>query len=57
MANPETALIVGAGSGLSAALARLFASEGMTVALAARNPGKLDGLTFVADPGGRWELW
>lgn len=31
-----TALIVGAGSGLSASLARLFAKEGMTVALAAR---------------------
>ena len=37
----ETALIVGAGSGLSAALARLFAKEGMRVALAARNPDKL----------------
>jgi len=41
----ETALIVGAGSGLSASLARLFAREGMAVALAARNPGKLTGLT------------
>ena len=37
----ETALIVGAGSGLSASLARLFAKEGMRVALAARNTGKL----------------
>jgi NAD(P)-dependent dehydrogenase (short-subunit alcohol dehydrogenase family) len=37
----ETALIVGAGSGLSASLARLFAKEGMRVALAARNMGKL----------------
>jgi NAD(P)-dependent dehydrogenase (short-subunit alcohol dehydrogenase family) len=37
----ETALIVGAGSGLSASLARLFAHEGMAVALAARNPDKL----------------
>lgn len=36
-----TALIVGAGSGLSASLARLFASEGMTVALAARDTDKL----------------
>ena len=35
------ALIVGAGSGLSASLARLFAAEGMKVCLAARNPGKL----------------
>ncbi len=29
----ETALIVGVGSGLSASLARLFAREGMKVAL------------------------
>jgi len=36
MKQPETALIVGAGSGLSASLARLFAKEGMRVALAAR---------------------
>ncbi len=35
------ALIVGAGSGLSAALARRFAAQGMSVALAARNPDKL----------------
>ncbi|HXX12613.1 MAG TPA: SDR family NAD(P)-dependent oxidoreductase [Burkholderiales bacterium] len=41
----ETALIVGAGSGLSAALARLFAREGLALALAARNPGKLTALT------------
>ena len=33
----ETALIVGAGSGLSASLARLFAGEGMQVALASRS--------------------
>jgi NAD(P)-dependent dehydrogenase (short-subunit alcohol dehydrogenase family) len=38
------ALIVGAGSGLSAALARLFSREGMQVALAARNPAKLEAL-------------
>ncbi len=37
----ETALIVGAGSGLSASLARLFAGEGLRVALAARNSEKL----------------
>lgn len=37
----ETALIVGAGDGLSASVARLFAREGMRVALAARNAGKL----------------
>jgi len=40
----ETALIVGVGRGLSASLARLFAREGITVALAARNVGKLDAL-------------
>jgi NAD(P)-dependent dehydrogenase (short-subunit alcohol dehydrogenase family) len=40
----ETALIVGAGSGLSAALARLFAKDGMRVALAARDAGKLAAL-------------
>ena len=40
----ETALIVGAGSGLSASLARLFAREGMSVALAARNTTKLAAL-------------
>ncbi|MDE2513442.1 MAG: SDR family oxidoreductase, partial [Alphaproteobacteria bacterium] len=39
---PEIALIVGAGSGLSAALARLFAKEGMRVALAARDIPKLE---------------
>ena len=42
--QPETALIVGAGSGLSASLARLFAREGLAVALAARNPDKLAAL-------------
>ena len=40
----ETALIVGAGSGLSASLARLFAREGMRVAIAARNADKLAAL-------------
>lgn len=44
MAERETALIVGAGAGLSAALARLFAAEGMAVALAARGPEKLAAL-------------
>ena len=39
--NYETALIVGAGSGLSASLARLFSREGLRVALAARNSEKL----------------
>ena len=37
----EKALIVGVGDGLSASLARLFHREGMRVALAARNTGKL----------------
>ena len=37
----ETALIVGAGTGLSASLARLLAGEGLRVALAARNYEKL----------------
>jgi NAD(P)-dependent dehydrogenase (short-subunit alcohol dehydrogenase family) len=40
----ETALIVGAGSGLSASLARRFAREGLQVALAARNSQKLANL-------------
>src|SRR3954466_14063310 len=39
--KPEIALIVGAGSGLSASLARLFAREGVRVALAARDADKL----------------
>ena len=37
-----SALIVGAGSGLSASLARAFAKAGMSVALAARSAAKLD---------------
>ncbi len=41
----ETALIVGAGSGLSASLGRLFSREGMAVALAARDTDKLTALT------------
>ena len=43
MAKPDynTALIVGAGEGLSASLARLFAREGIKVALAARKIEKL----------------
>ncbi|HST75808.1 MAG TPA: SDR family NAD(P)-dependent oxidoreductase, partial [Acetobacteraceae bacterium] len=42
MAN--NALIVGAGSGLSASLARRFTADGMKVALASRDPGKLAAL-------------
>jgi NAD(P)-dependent dehydrogenase (short-subunit alcohol dehydrogenase family) len=45
MSNPfATALIVGAGDGLSASLARTFRSAGMRIGLAARNTDKLQGL-------------
>ncbi len=40
----KSALIVGAGSGLSASLARLFTRNGLQVALASRNPDRLSGL-------------
>jgi NAD(P)-dependent dehydrogenase (short-subunit alcohol dehydrogenase family) len=40
----HNALIVGAGSGLSASLARVLAKEGISVALAARSTGDLDAL-------------
>jgi len=43
-ARHEAALIVGAGSGLSASLARVFHREGMRIALVARNAEKLAGL-------------
>lgn len=36
----EVALIVGGGPGVSASCARLFAQQGMQVAVAARNPDK-----------------
>jgi len=47
MASPryETALIVGAGDGLSASLARRLAREGLRVALAARNAEKFTQLS------------
>ncbi len=45
----ETALIVGTGGGLSAALARLFHQEGMRLALAARRPEKLAALCAPTD--------
>lgn len=38
--NREVALIIGGGPGISASCARLFAGEGMQVAIAARNPNK-----------------
>ncbi len=40
----KSALIVGAGEGLSASLARLFAGQGLAVVLAARNAEKLSAL-------------
>jgi NAD(P)-dependent dehydrogenase (short-subunit alcohol dehydrogenase family) len=41
----NTALIVGAGTGLSASLARALAKDGIRVALAARTTDRLDALT------------
>jgi NAD(P)-dependent dehydrogenase (short-subunit alcohol dehydrogenase family) len=41
MMEMKSALIVGVGSGLSASLARLFADNGLQVALASRNPDRL----------------
>jgi len=49
MANQEIALIVGAGPGLSASLARLFRKEGMKIALASRDVSKLTGLIQEID--------
>lgn len=49
MVNKKIALIVGAGSGLSASLARKFSSEGMQVALAARDIKKLASLINEVD--------
>ncbi|MFT5509887.1 MAG: short-subunit dehydrogenase, partial [Hyphomicrobiaceae bacterium] len=40
----KNVLIIGAGHGLSASVARLFATQGMKIGLAARNTKKLDGL-------------
>ncbi len=51
MAEKPCALIVGAGSGLSASLARLFAKNGYDIALAARDPDKLGEL--VPETGAR----
>jgi len=42
--GPRTTLIVGAGGGLSASLARACAADGLRVALAARETGKLAAL-------------
>jgi NAD(P)-dependent dehydrogenase (short-subunit alcohol dehydrogenase family) len=49
--NSEVALIVGAGHGLSASLARMLAEQGAQVVLAARNVSKLSAL--VVDTGAR----
>ncbi|MDR3534850.1 MAG: SDR family NAD(P)-dependent oxidoreductase [Rhodopila sp.] len=52
----KTALIVGVGPGLSASLARLFAKQGLQVAMASRDPDKLAklaeetaGVTFACE--------
>jgi NAD(P)-dependent dehydrogenase (short-subunit alcohol dehydrogenase family) len=44
MAGRDIGLVVGAGEGLSASVARIMAREGMAVALASRTPQKLDPL-------------
>ena len=45
MTDRQSALVVGAGTGLGAALGRCFAeSGGMNVAVAARKPDRLSGL-------------
>jgi NAD(P)-dependent dehydrogenase (short-subunit alcohol dehydrogenase family) len=56
-------LIVGAGSGLSASVARLFTKAGMKISLAARDAGKLDALaketnarTFTCNAGDRAQV-
>ena len=51
MTEIKLALIVGAGAGLSASLARALAKEGAKVALAARTPGDLD--TLARETGAR----
>ena len=47
----EVALIVGGGPGVSASCARLFAQEGMQVAIAARNPDKSALKTLAEEHG------
>ena len=49
MAADEVALIVGAGKGLSASMARLCSANGMRIALAARNTAKLADLAKETD--------
>lgn len=50
--DKETVLIVG--TGISASLARLCASEGMQVTLAARNVDKLAALAASSGQCGNW---
>ena len=52
MAREGTALVVGVGPGLGAALARCFAGAGIDVAVAARNSGKLGGLVGEVEAQG-----
>jgi len=59
----QSALIVGAGAGLSASLARAFAKAGLSVALAARSAGKLGQLarettakTYACDAADRVQV-
>jgi NAD(P)-dependent dehydrogenase (short-subunit alcohol dehydrogenase family) len=59
----KTALIVGAGAGLSASLARALAKDGIRVAVAARSTGDLEALTqetgalaFACDASKRAEV-
>ena len=58
MAANESALIIGAGKGLSASLGRLLEREGFNVALAARNPEKLEtkGLALRCDATDRAQV-
>src|SRR6185295_1897133 len=57
-ARKESALVVGAGRGLSGSLARLLESEGFNVALGARNPDKLEtkGLALRCDATDRAQV-
>jgi NAD(P)-dependent dehydrogenase (short-subunit alcohol dehydrogenase family) len=61
--NYTSALIVGSGSGLSASLARTFSKAGLSVALVARSPEKLDPLaqetgakTYACDASDRVQV-
>lgn len=47
MSEPRIAVIVGAGSGLSASVTRAASADGMTPILAARNPEKLNVLEAI----------